>query len=155
MPTRSDPRSTARELAALRRDFQAAVGRSDVDATASTYDDDARLMLPTGEAIDGRVAIASYWRTGFEAGMSGIELVPDGFEIGDGVAWEYGQYGLSVEPAYEDPATERGRYLTIYRRGDDGRWRRALDVLNPIAVKVPARRPTDIGPGRPRPARGP
>jgi ketosteroid isomerase-like protein len=131
MHTRSDPLSTARELAALRRAFQDAVGRSDVDAAAITYDDDARILLPSGQVIDGRVAIASYWRAGFEAGMSGIEFVPDGFEFGDGVAWESGQYGLLAQPPYEEPATERGRYLTVHRRGDDGRWRRAIDVLSP------------------------
>ena len=138
MRTRIDSRSTAQELAALRREFQAAVGRLDVDATAGTYDDDARLVLPSGVAIDGRVAIASYWRAGFEAGMSRIELVPDGFEIGDGVAWECGQYGLSAQPPYEPLATERGRYLTVHRRRADGRWCRAIDLLNPTAVKVTA-----------------
>ena len=140
MGTRTAFRSTAQEIAALRRNFQAAVGRADVDAIAATFDDDARLITPTGEAIDGRDAIASYWRTGFEAGTSGIELLPDGFEIGDGVAWEYGQYGLTAQPPYEERATERGRFLTVYRRGDDGCWRRAIDLLNPTALKVSARR---------------
>jgi hypothetical protein len=84
--------------------------------------------------------------------MSGIELAPDGFEIGDGVAWEYGQYGLSAQPPYEPLATERGRYLTVHRRGPDGRWRRVIDLLNPTALKVTARRRTDLsapsaGPG--------
>ena len=144
MRTRTDVRSTAQELASLRREFQAAVGRSDVDATAGAYDEDARLILPSGESIDGRVAIASYWRAGFEAGMSGIELAPDGFEIGDGVAWEYGQYGLTAQPPYEPLATERGRYLTVHRRSANGRWRRAIDLLNPTAVKVTARRRTEL-----------
>jgi uncharacterized protein (TIGR02246 family) len=144
MGTPTTSRSTAQELAALRRDFQTAVGRADVAAIAATFDDDARLITPTGEAIDGRDAIASYWRTGFEAGTTGIELAPDGFEIGDGVAWEYGQYGLSAQPPYEPLATERGRYLTVHRRGVDGRWRRAIDLLNPTAQKAIYRRRTEL-----------
>jgi uncharacterized protein (TIGR02246 family) len=146
VPTRTHPdtRSTAQELAALRREFQAAVGRSDVEATAATYDADARLVLPSGEAIDGRAAIANYWRAGFEAGMSGIELSPDGYEIGDGVAWEYGQYGLSAQAPYEPLATERGRYLTVHRRGADGRWRRAIDLINPTALRVRARSRSEL-----------
>jgi uncharacterized protein (TIGR02246 family) len=142
--TRTNSRSTAQELAAIRRAFQTAVGRADVDALAATFDDDARLITPAGEAIDGRDAIASYWRTGFEAGTTGVELVPDGFEVGDGVAWEYGQYGLTAKPPYEESATERGRFLTVYRRGDDGRWRRAIDRLYPTGLKVTARGRTHL-----------
>ena len=130
------PRSTAEDLATLRRAFQAAVARGDTEAPAAAYAEDARLILPSGVAIDGRAAIERYWRTGFDAGTTGLELVPDGLEIADRVAWEFGAYGLSARPLNEPPATELGRYLTVLRRGDDGRWLRAIDLLNPTGLMV-------------------
>ena len=138
-----DPRSTAEGLAALRRTFQTAVGRSDLEATAGAYAHDARLILSTGIVIDGRAAIEGYWRAGFEAGTSGLELVPDAFEVGDGVAWEFGTYGLSAQPPYESMTTEWGRYLTVHRRAEDGQWRRAVDLFSPTGLKVISRT-TDI-----------
>jgi len=32
--------------------------------------------------------------------------------------------------------SELGRYLSVHRRGDDGRWRRAIDLLNPTGLLV-------------------
>jgi uncharacterized protein (TIGR02246 family) len=141
---RSDRRSSAEDLAALRHAFHAAVGRSDLEATAAAYADDALLILPSGAAIDGRAAIERFWQTGFETGTSAIDFVPDGIEVGDRVAWEFGTYGLSATPPEESPATELGRYLTVHRRGDDGRWQRAVDVLNPTGLMVAARSQPDL-----------
>jgi ketosteroid isomerase-like protein len=140
----TDHRSIGEELATLRGEFQAAVGCSDVTATADAYAADASLILPSGVAIGGRDAIEHYWRTGFEAGMSRLEVLAEGIEIGDRIAWEFGRYGLSATPPYEPPTTEVGRYLTVLRLGEDGRWRRALDLLNPTALMVTTGRPAEL-----------
>ena len=107
--------------------------------------EDARLILPSGVAIDGRAAIERYWRAGFDAGTAALELVPDGLEVADRVAWEFGSYGLSARPINEPPATELGRYLTVHRRGDDGRWRRAIDLLNPTGLMVTSYAQIELG----------
>lgn len=136
MSRNPDPRSAAEDLATLRRAFQAAVGRSDPAATGAAYADDARLLLHSGVAIDGRAAIERYWQAGFDAGTASLELVPDGMEIEDRVAWEFGAYGLSARPLNEPPATELGRYLTVHHRGDDGHWRRVIDLFAPTGLMV-------------------
>lgn len=144
---RVDPDTIAMELSALRRAFEAAVGSHDAGATAAAYAEDARLFLPTGQAIEGRDAIEVFWRTGFEAGASRIDLRPSMVDIGDGVAWEAGEYGLTSEPPYERPAVERGRYLTVHRQGSDGRWQRALDLLSPDGPGEPEEPEEPAAPG--------
>lgn len=134
---RVDLHAVVGELAALRRAFQVAVERHDFEAASAAYAEDARFILPTGAAIDGRDAIEAFWRTGFEAGASGIELRPCAIDVGDGVAWELGEYDLSAESPYEHQAVERGRYLTVHRQGVDGRWRRFVDLLSPCGPAAP------------------
>lgn len=112
--------------------FAAAIGRGDVEALAALYTEDARLLAPAAPPILGRSAIEQYWRTGLASGVREIELELVEIENRYGIAYELGRYALAVD-AEHGRVIDRGDYLLIHERQDDGSWRWAVEMFNPDA----------------------
>lgn len=130
-----------------RNAFIAALRRGDLEATASAYAEDARLLAPSAEVLSGRSSILRFWQAGVEAGVDAIDLVAHEVEVeaGGDVAYEIGRYVLSLRPPDGPAVTDRGRYLLVYRRGTDGSWRRAVETFSADAgaasAPLPGTRP--------------
>jgi ketosteroid isomerase-like protein len=88
------------------------------------------LVPPSGEAIRGRKAIESFWRSGIEIGVRAVEL--DALELGDAgrLTYEVGRYRMLLRPADDEPRFERGAYVVLYKQEPDGSWLRAVDMFN-------------------------
>jgi uncharacterized protein (TIGR02246 family) len=121
------------ELAAARLGFIAALRSGDGEAAAAAYTTDARLLAPSAELLSGRDAIAAFWQAGIEAGVDSIELQALDLEVDPGgdAAVEIGRYVLRLTPSSGQAIEDRGRYLLVYRRENDGVWRRAAETFNP------------------------
>jgi ketosteroid isomerase-like protein len=120
-------------IARTRVDFVAALGGGDAAAASAVYADDAQLLAPSAELFAGREAIAAFWRAGLEAGIAEVELEELTLEGGETVAWEIGRYALKLEPAEGKPVVDRGMYLLVHARQEDGSWRWAVEMFNPDA----------------------
>jgi ketosteroid isomerase-like protein len=118
------------EIDASNERFLQELARGDATAAASAYDEHAILLPPTGEAIRGRKAIESFWRSGIEIGVRAVELEP--LERGDAgqLVYEVGRYRMVLQPAKDQPRLERGAYVVLHRQEPDGSWRRAVDTFN-------------------------
>ena len=101
----------------------AAEGSAAAAATAGSID--LRLYRDGREPIVGREdAVAALRRVSERFAWHpefGLEA-----QSGD-LGYTYGTYG-PVTPGGPD----QGAYVRIWRRGDDGRWRLALDITNPF-----------------------
>jgi uncharacterized protein (TIGR02246 family) len=135
---RHESRQPNEAIAAARAAFVAALRRGDAKAAATLYTDDATLLPPTAELIQGREAIEGFWRVGLDAGVAEIEL--ETLELGreDGLAYEIGRYALRLQPVDEGAVVDRGKYVLVHERQADGRWRRAVEMFNPDAPPVRA-----------------
>lgn len=124
------PRAEADTTALLRADsvFAAANAERGAEAWAESFTGDG-VMLLSGTVIEGRAEIRrvmadAYADTSFRldwspskaGGCSGADL---GYTIG-----RYRSRGLRGE----EDVVRRGVYLTVWRRGEDGRWRAEADV---------------------------
>lgn len=128
----------------LRTEFIAALRSGDAAAASALYADDARLIAPSAELIRGRAAIEAFWRAGLDTGVSEIELESLEFGIEEGLAYEIGRYALTLEPVEGDKVVDRGKYLLVHERQEDGSWRWAAEMFNPDAgpAFAPQRRKT-------------
>jgi len=123
----------------LRSAFVAALGRGDTKAAVEAYADDARILVPASEPMDGRAAIEAFWRVGIESGMSRLDLDPQVVSLEASFACEIGRYVLHAEPTDDTPVAEEGRYLVVHRQAADGTWRRSLELFAPSpTVAAPA-----------------
>jgi ketosteroid isomerase-like protein len=117
------------------RDFAAAVADGGSAAWASWFAEDGAMIQPGVGEITGRDAIL--------ARMAGLDdpevhlrwepLRADIADSGD-LGWTTGTY-VSESPG-EDGEVVRGegRYVTIWRRAEDGSWKVVMDLGNPATA---------------------
>lgn len=106
-------------------------GTKDAAAFAGNYAADAVLMAPGMAAMKGRDAI----RTGL-AGMFAdpnlkVDFASDRVEVADSgdLAATRGSYTMvTTDPATKKPATDKGSYVTVFRKQTDGTWKAVLDI---------------------------
>jgi ketosteroid isomerase-like protein len=122
-------------IAEARATFVAALSSGDAAAVARLYADNAKLLAPSAELFEGRGSIEAFWRAGVEAGLRGLELDAIELDGGGSVAYEIGSYSLRLE-AEEGAIVDRGRYLLVHERQDDGAWLRAVEMFNPLAPQT-------------------
>jgi ketosteroid isomerase-like protein len=119
--------------------FAEALQLGDALAASALYADDARLLAPSAELFEGREAIAAFWRAGIESGITQVELESLAVEERGDVAHEIGRYLLRLAPDEGDAVVDRGKYLLVHERQQDGSWRWAVEMFNPEGS--PALRP--------------
>ena len=107
--------------------FLEAFNAGDAEAVAAMYAEDAVILPPGKEAIEGRAAIEADW----EADMASMEGMVMSFEITEvqaahGHALEVG--GYTVEGA-DGSHVDHGKYIAIWKNTDDG-WKISRDIWN-------------------------
>jgi uncharacterized protein (TIGR02246 family) len=137
------------------RRLAAAAARGDAREMASVYTEDARLLPPNTEPVDGREAIESFWRAGLEMGIRGVALATVRLEQSGDLAYEVGRYVLRIEET-ETSVTDVGKYVAVHRRQRDRPWRKSVEIFNwnapcpgereaDVAARLPAS-PASAGP---------
>ena len=118
-------------LAETRATFIAALGRADTEALAAHYTADATLLAPAAAPISGREAIKRFWQAGLDAGIVAIRLDATRLDHETRLAYELGGYELRLEPAGSKTIVDRGNYLLVHSRQEDGSWRRSVEIFHP------------------------
>jgi ketosteroid isomerase-like protein len=105
--------------------------QGDASAAAFVYADDAKVLAPAGELIQGRAEIEAYWRAGIALGLSAVAFERQVLAAVAGGVVDVGRYAVSVNVAGGRPVVERGTYLVLHSQIAGGAWRRTVDVFNP------------------------
>ena len=93
------------------------------------YAPDAIVMPPNEEVVRGRDAIAS-WFENFPP-FEDLQFNQVEFDGAGDIAYLYGTYSMIVTlPDAEEPVSDRGKYIEIWRRQEDGSWKIMLDIFN-------------------------
>ena len=124
--------------------FSAAYMRGDAAAMAALYTDDAVIFPEGTAAIEGRPAIERYWTLAPGRRVTNHVLTPDRIEFRDDVALDYGRFTATSENNGRSSGPGFGKYVVVWKKGDDGRWRMYLDMWNrapnPAGTPAPAAR---------------
>jgi uncharacterized protein (TIGR02246 family) len=119
------------DVAALRAAEQALVASfedADPAAWVDHYTDDAIFVAPGMAAIEGRDALLAHARQMTPLSSARIDAQTSD---GDGdIAATLGSASWVNGPKGSDATTSRVRFLIVWRREPDGRWRIAREVLN-------------------------
>jgi uncharacterized protein (TIGR02246 family) len=97
---------------------------NDPDAIAALYAEEAVLMPPGHQLVEGRDSVRAFWSRGMEPGF---RMTTMRVEVSGATAYVVGRY--YVPPDDEDDA-ETGKYLIALRRERDGAWRITADIWN-------------------------
>lgn len=110
--------------------FGEAVRQGDAAALAALYTDDARLLPPNSEMIQGKDGVQAFWTGGLQMGIKDAVLTTlDVVGMGDAVC-EIGQYALTIQPEGQGAIGDKGKYLVVWKKAADGAWKLHVDIWN-------------------------
>jgi len=135
------------EVDRFARAFEELFYRGDAATMTSFYTQDAVIMAPDTEAVQGRHAIQEFWaaacqatqRTGMKRAIS-VQHVERSGDLG----YVLSTVTLEIPAGDGPPTTITFNDVTVWKTGADGRWRVAVDSANRTA-------PLPAPPSRTRP----
>jgi len=112
----------------------------DADRIAAHFADDGNLLIPNAPAMTGKVAIATGMKPALSDPNWSLAMQPvqvDVSQSGD-LAYLRGTYVLTASDSESSRvATEKGRFIAVFRRQTDGSWKAIQQISNaeaPAAV---------------------
>jgi uncharacterized protein (TIGR02246 family) len=111
-------------FAVLRQEWAQDLHDKRVEASVALYAPDATFIQPDGSRVEGRDAIRSLYQTITTTFDSDLAFQSKHVEESGNLAYDSGTYTETlVTRANGQKQTTAGSYLTVYRKGSDGRWR--------------------------------
>ena len=93
------------------------------------YAPNAIVMPSNQEVVRGRDAIAAFFEN--YPPFTDLQFTSVEVDGGEDIAYVYGTYSLMLTlPGEEQPVPDRGKYIEIWRRQEDGSWKIELDIFN-------------------------
>jgi uncharacterized protein (TIGR02246 family) len=133
-------RDTRESLFEADRAFDRATAERGVDGWVSFFAADARMVQSNGQVTQGHSAIRELMCPFFAGKTNSLRWNPDLADVarsGD-LGYTSGVSKLKTRNAQGQEMERDGRYVTIWRRQQDGQWRAVLDIgsggpLHPVA----------------------
>jgi len=114
----------------------------DAAKIASHYGDDAVLLMPDMPLVKGKDAIQDTLKKMVADKNLALNFTTSDVQVakaGD-VAYTQGTYTLTVTDSRTKRAvTEKGKYVTVYKKQSDGSWRAVEDINNADAPAAPVK----------------
>jgi uncharacterized protein (TIGR02246 family) len=120
------------EVAAFVKDW----GGKDAGRIAAHYTEDGNVMIPNSPMMSGRDAIQKGMKDALADPNWSLALQAVQVEVSRGgdLGYARGTYVLTAtDPATKKAVTEKGRFVTIFRKEADGSWKAVQDINNPEA----------------------
>lgn len=137
----SEPNLETERVAIMHADsaWLAAAESRNVDSTLSFWTEDARVISPGEPAVVGHEAIRKMLTDGFAMPAftaswhtTDVVVAPKG-----DMAYSYGTNQFTMPNQAGGVDTLRGQGVVVWRKGDDGRWRSAVDAWTPQSAATP------------------
>jgi uncharacterized protein (TIGR02246 family) len=133
--TRFDGAAARRAVQEADRDLSRASQARDIEAFAALLDSDTLFVSESGPAARGRDAVRAKWAPFFDPAGPSLTWEPYEGEVssqGD-LGYTRGRFVFRGKDATGKEVTERGEYLTLWRKHADGAWRVVVDSSVPAA----------------------
>lgn len=117
------------EVAAFVKDW----GGKDAGRIAAHFTEDGNLIVPNGPTMTGKDTIATAMKGALADPNWSLAMQPVHVEVsrsGD-LGYTRGTYVLTAtDPTTNKAVTEKGRFVTVFRKGADGAWKAVEDINN-------------------------
>ena len=115
----------------------------DQAAIVAHYADDASVELPNAPIMTGKAAINDGLKEFLADPNMALSFEASKVEVSKGsdLAYTQGTYTMTMTDAKsKKPMTEKGKYVTVYRKQADGSWKAVQDINNADAPAAPAKK---------------
>ena len=139
----ADTKAIEQALRDLDAQWSAAAAAKDLEKTISFYSENA-LVLPTNApAATTKDTIRNTWKDLLASPGVAISWKTAKVEVarsGD-IAYTTGTYELTMNDASGKPINDSGKYVEVWKKQTDGKWKVAVDIWNsdlPPSAAAPA-----------------
>lgn len=136
----ADTNAIEKALRDLDGQWSAAAGAKDLDKTISYYAEDAMVLPPNSSSATTREAIRNTWKDLLASPGVAISWKATKVEVaksGD-VAYTTGTYELTMNDASGKLINDRGKYVEVWKKQGDGKWKVVADIWNSDLPVAPA-----------------
>ena len=128
----ADMDKNAKALATLDEDWSKAAVKRDVDRVASFYAEDAIVYPPNALVAIGRPAAKKVWASYFADPTFSIswKTVNAGVSKSGDLGFTAGTYEASFKGPDGKMVSEKGKYLSAWKKDKDGKWKASHDIWN-------------------------
>jgi uncharacterized protein (TIGR02246 family) len=146
-PTAALRGDMSRAEAAVRRithEWVLACNTKHLDDLLDLYVPDALVLRSNCAPVRGAVAVREFFYGALDAGLGEVEIEPLRVEVVGDLAYEAGRCKALIPSATGKRREERGKYLWVCARQNNGEWKLAADcwasdlTLSPLESDVPA-----------------
>ncbi len=122
--------STRDTIEATGRAVAEGINKQDAAAVAQLYTEDASVLPPGALRVDGREGVEGFWKAAIDMGLGDIVLTT--LEVADhgDLATEVGSVTGTVPGEDGNKVSLAGKYIVLWKRGDDVTWRLHRDIWN-------------------------
>lgn len=117
----------------IETEWSKATATNDIQKAVGYYADDAVLMAPGGDAVQGKQAITSNMQAMSKDPAFSLKFQTTKTDVaksGD-VGYTWGVYQLTVsDPTTHKPINDHGSYATVYKKQADGSWKAEIDIAS-------------------------
>jgi ketosteroid isomerase-like protein len=110
--------------------FREAVRLGKAGDIAALYTEDASVLPPNQGIVRGRESIEAFWRAVLDTGVKDAVLTTA--EVGVSGRWirEIGTFTIKIWPEGKAAWEDKGKYLVIWKKEDDGSVKVESDIWN-------------------------
>jgi uncharacterized protein (TIGR02246 family) len=127
----SDPTVVRQAIEAANARFLDAMKSGDTVAMTANYADDAVVMPPGAPAARGRSELMHGFGEMVASGsITDMKATTNDVMVAGDLAVETGSYEFTMVPKKGKPVTDKGKYLTVWKRQPDGNWKIVRDIDN-------------------------
>ena len=133
----NEPPDTREADAKAIKDVEAAwvkdVATKDVDKFAGYYTSDASFLVPNMPIATGKDAIRNVIKALVSDANFALTFQSSRVEVSKGgdLGYTQGSYSLTMtDPNTKQPATDKGKYVTVFKKQADGSWKAVADMIN-------------------------
>lgn len=105
-----------------------AAGAKNAEEFASYYADDGSLLAPGAPIATGRAEIQKTIAGLMALPGFALTFAPTTVDVAGDCAYELGEYALSINDKSGTPQTTRAKYIVLWRRQADGKWKVRVDA---------------------------
>lgn len=127
----ADTKNIEQALRDLDAEWSKAASAKDLDKTVSYYSDNAVVLPPNAAIATTKEAVRNVWKDTLATTVSGSWKAThvDVAKSGD-MAWITGTFEWSTKDASGNTTNDRGKYLEVWKKQADGKWKCVADTWN-------------------------
>ena len=118
-------------IKAVMNEYVAGYESRNPDQFLTVFTEDAVRMQPNGSAVVGSASIRDYYEEWFQRESLDVTLAPSEIQVAGDWAFAWGGYRATVTSIADGTSrTDTGKWLNVFKRGDDGAWKFHRNIWN-------------------------